>query len=134
MLLMAMTDALGRRRQAAQQRGLRPLFPKLPADCRSRLLRIAMSADAWARLDALVTHAPAVTRPRALGQTLERLLRGDFAAAAPVAGVGASALPREPRGKPGDWQEWQIQKELALLAMAGGQAHRTLSPHSMTSL
>jgi hypothetical protein len=124
------TDALGRRRHAAQHRGLRPLFPKLPADCRSRLLRIAMSGDAWDRFEALVKQAAAATRPRAVGQTLERLLRAEVAATAPVGDVGLSAVPPEARGKPGDWQEWQIQKELALLATAGGGVHRPPSSHS----
>jgi hypothetical protein len=86
-----MRDALGRRRQPTQNRGLRPLHPRLPAHLISRSIRIAMSATAWHRLDQIT----GVTRPRAIGEILER------------------ALQPQP-----DWQDWQIRKEKQLLDRA----------------
>ncbi len=128
---MKRIDALGRRRHLAQNRGLRSLFPQLPQDCRSRLLRIAMSQQAWDQLDSLVATSSAPTQPRAYGELLERLLactdspsRMLVRAAAPTLPpqeVGISLKDRE------DWQAWQIQKELALLASSAPE-HGRLSP------
>jgi hypothetical protein len=81
-------DALGRRRQPNQATGLRPLYPRLPDNLVSRSVRIAMSATAWARLDLV----RGITKPRAVGEILER------------------ALQPQP-----DWQDWQIRKEKQLL-------------------
>lgn len=97
--LMEMTDALGRRRRPTQNRGLRSLFPKLPSAYRSRLLRLAMSGQAWERLERLVTRSAAPTLPRAYGEVVERLLENC-----------------EASSRAADWQAWQMQKELALLA------------------
>ncbi len=87
-----MRDALGRRRTPTQNRGLRPLYPRLPANLISKSVRIAMSKIAWARLEQTATHEHAQTTPRAIGQILERAL--------------------EPKT---DWQDWQIRKEKQLL-------------------
>jgi hypothetical protein len=134
---MKSIDALGRRRRLAQNRGLRSLFPKLPQDCRSRLLRIAMSQQAWDRLDSLVATSSAPTQPRAYGELLERLLartgspsRILVSTAAPTMSpqeVGISLKDRE------DWQAWQIQKELALLASSAPE-HGRLSPSQQEDL
>jgi len=86
-----MRDSLGRRRQPTQNRGLRPLHPRLPGNLISRSVRVAMSAAAWRRLD----EATGVTKPRAIGEILER------------------ALAPQP-----DWQDWQIRKEKQLLRHA----------------
>ena len=85
-------DALGRRRQATQNRGLRPLYPPLPRSLVSRSIRVAMSKVAWAILDEAANRSTAVTVPRAVGEILERAL-----------------------GSRSDWQDWQIRKEKQLL-------------------
>jgi hypothetical protein len=86
-----MQDALGRRRTPTQNKGLRPLYPVLPKGLISKSIRVAMSATAWRRLD----EATGLTRPRAVGEILERAL-----------------APRT------DWQDWQIRKEKQLLRAA----------------
>lgn len=88
-------DSIGRRRRPSQSRGLRPLYPLLPAGLRSRSIRVAMTAYAWERLERLTAASSAPTAPRAIGEVLERA----------VAGVG-------------DWQDWQIRKEKQLLNRA----------------
>lgn len=96
-------DRLGRKRRPDQERGLRPLHPLLPEQWTSRALRVAMSEEDWARLEALVRqYAPeAPTQARAYGQTLAQLVR-----AAPV-----------PQADPGplDWLDWERRKTLRLL-------------------
>ena len=89
-------DALGRRRTPAQNRGLRPLYPRLERDTRSRSIRVAMSERAWAALDRATRLSRAATKPRAIGELLENAL-------------GTTAP---------DWQEWQIRKEKQLLERA----------------
>ena len=117
---MHTTDRLGRRRHPAQQRGLRPLFPKLPQACSSRLIRIAMSDAAWQRLDGLVTASSAATKPRALGELLEGLLAGEAVSRETprTAAIGSARVDTVApfHGGAPDWQDWQIRKELALLA------------------
>ena len=73
---MAQLDRLGRRRAAAQGRGLRPLFPLLPRSWLSRALRVAMPEPAWAELDARtqVEQRGGETRARALGRVLMALM------------------------------------------------------------
>ncbi len=93
-------DVLGRRRHPLQNRGLRPLFPKLPPEVQTRAVRIAMRRLSWDRMAGLLASIPAPTAPRALGQLLERFL---------AAGSGA------PPSRAVDWQAWQIQKEQRLL-------------------
>ena len=90
-----MRDSLGRHRRPGQNRGLRPLYPLLPASLVSRSIRVAMSKTAWARLEQQAANEAATTRPRAIGQLIERAL--------------------EPRP---DWQDWQIRKEKQLLRPA----------------
>jgi len=96
MVLHMSTDRLGRRRDPAQNRGLRPLHPLLEHGHRSRSIRIAMSERAWAALDRAVRFSRAATKPRAIGELLEQAL-------------GTSGP---------DWQEWQINKEKQLLNRA----------------
>ena len=88
-----MRDSLGRRRQPSQNKGLRPLYPPLPSNLISRSIRVAMSATAWRRLENAAERGH--TRPRAIGEILER------------------ALEPQP-----DWQDWQIRKEKQLLDRA----------------
>jgi hypothetical protein len=107
---METVDALGRRRQPGLNRGLRPLFPALPQSCESRVVRIAMTVAAWGRLDSMLSEGATATRPRALGELLERML-----ARLDAASVTEAAEP--PRGDSlNDWQDWQIRKERMLLA------------------
>jgi hypothetical protein len=119
---MERRDILGRRRQAAQNRGLRSLFPHLPAGAGSRLIRVAMSNAAWQQLDRLVAAASAPTVPRAYGELLEGWLQSSGA----VQLVPAARRPSLdsttswPSGRD-DWQSWQIEKELALLAAVRGE-------------
>lgn len=87
-------DSLGRRRQPTQSRGLRPLFPPLDPTQRSESVRIAMTERAWQALDGHVTQSHAPTKPRAIGDLLERALGT------------ANTI---------DWQEFQIRKEKQLL-------------------
>ncbi len=109
-------DALGRRRTPGQNRGLRPLYPVLPQNVESRVMRVAMLRPAWERLDAMVLEGGGGTRPRALGALLEKLLAAfDSKTAAElryaVAGEYAPAS---------DWQDWQIHKERSLLFQDAG--------------
>jgi hypothetical protein len=92
-----MRDSLGRRRDPSQNRGLRPLYPRLTAGLRSRSIRIAMSEWAWGALDKLAAASHEATKPRAIGQLLERALQAHETA---------------------DWQDWQIRKEKQLLTKA----------------
>lgn len=92
-----MKDALGRRRTPTQTKGLRPLYPLLDGQQRSHSVRIAMTQRAWAALDRAITNSRALTRPRAIGDLLERAL-----------GMSQTV----------DWQEWQIRKEKQLLEEA----------------
>ena len=118
---MTGVDRLGRRREARQHRGLRPLFPKLPADILTRALRVAMSEQAWRRLDELAEAMAAPTRPRAIGAVIERALQPAEATPAETAG-DHRRLPSRPRhgeGRPSDsaWLSWQAQKEQRLLGL-----------------
>jgi len=115
---MPTVDRLGRRRQPAQHRGLRSLFPVLPPDCQSRLMRVAMSAAAWARLESLVATGAAPTPPRALGMLIESWLSA--AAPRPAAFTAAPSPPE--RDSSSNWQVWQMRKELALLASSQHRA------------
>ena len=69
-------DRRGRRRAEGQERGLRPLYPELPATWLSRALRVSMPEAMWAQFDALVRRAApgAETAPRAAGRALMDLL------------------------------------------------------------
>ncbi len=127
---MESCDRLGRRRRPGQHRGLRSLFPHLPVGTRSRLIRVAMSSVAWERLDGLVATSSAPTVPRAYGELLEGWLRGVGAAKPATAAIDLSgerdvAAP----GDQSDWQNWQIEKEVALLAAAGRMVRTGASLH-----
>jgi len=111
---MERRDTLGRRRGADQNRGLRPLFPRLPAGVRSRLIRVAMAAAAWDRLDVLVAQSSAPSLPRAYGELLEGWLGAAATGPQDAAAIPPSALAP---ALVADWQDWQMRKELALLAM-----------------
>jgi hypothetical protein len=118
---METVDALGRRRSPGQNRGLRPLFPRLPQSFESRVLRIAMTRPAWSSLDAqldAMTASAEATRPRALGELLERMLaRLDTEAANRPLPSQALAAPADESTD--DWQDWQNRKERMLLTQTG---------------
>lgn len=101
-------DRRGRRRQPNQERGLRPLHPVLPGHWTSKAIRVAMSADDWARFERLVesvarqTHTP--TLARANGLVLSHLLEH-------------AAQTRSDPG-PLEWMDWERQKTLRLLRSA----------------
>jgi hypothetical protein len=107
---MDMRDSLGRRRQPDQNRGLRPLFPRLPSSFESRAVRIAMTTPAWNRIDSLMAERDNETRPRALGEVIETLLA--YFDRPPTS---ESANAEREQFTTADWQDWQIQKERALL-------------------
>ena len=111
---METRDRIGRRRQPGQNRGLRPLFPKLPSTFESRAVRIAMTAPAWHRIDTMVAERPHETRPRALGEVVETLL-AHFEAAQRSQAASDSRPAESEQFTGADWQAWQIHKERALL-------------------
>jgi hypothetical protein len=77
------------------------LHPLLPPAWMSRALRVAMSAEDWARFDALVGEASfrVPTQARAHGEVIAELIRD------------------RPGPKPGssNWMDWESQKALRLL-------------------
>jgi hypothetical protein len=99
-------DRRGRRRHPGQERGLRPLHPRLPEKWTSKAVRIAMSRDDWARFDALVRSVSpqTPTLARAHGLAIARLI--DHADAS------------RPSPGPLDWMDWERQKTLRLLRSA----------------
>jgi hypothetical protein len=103
-------DRLGRRRTPGQERGLRPLYPALPEEWVSRVLRVAMSESDWARFEDMVadytTLAP--TQARACGLVLSRLLRSEA----------------EQETGPLNWMDWERRKTLQLLRARGSFANR----------
>src|SRR5438094_663665 len=99
-------DVVGRRRRPGQSRGLRPLFPKLPAGFESRLVRIAMASAAWRQLEDLLHASSAPTMPLAWGDLLVHALAIEQASE-----NDASAYADEVSGYH-DWQLWQKEKEL----------------------
>jgi hypothetical protein len=91
-------DSRGRLRRQGQERGLRPLYPRLPGFFESRLLRAAMARSDWAMLDRLAAAARASGEPtaaRAVGAAIARLLR-----AAEPAPVRSAVL----------WLDWEMEK------------------------
>jgi hypothetical protein len=115
-------DSIGRKRQPGQNRGLRPLFPKLPTSFESRAVRIAMTTPAWNQIDNLMAARAHQTRPRALGEVIETLLAHfesaltePWAVAIHSREVSAPRVPETEHFTTADWQDWQIQKERALL-------------------
>jgi hypothetical protein len=127
---MEITDALGRRRRLTQNRGLRPLFPKLPSEYSSRLIRLAMSSRAWEQIERLVAGSSAPTLPRAYGEVVERLLETFEASSRSVVGTPFRLPPKATveaeQASQEDWLIWQMQKELALLAASAPKPGHTL--------
>jgi hypothetical protein len=125
-----MTEAFGRRRRLTQNRGLRSLFPRLPSEYRSRVIRLAMSLQAWERLERLVARSTAPTQPRAYGEVMERLLENSDSSSRVPVRPSSQMLPDamvEPvHESRQDWQAWQMQKELALLAASAPERWRRL--------
>ena len=99
-------DCLGRHRQPGQERGLRPLYPPLPRQWSSKVLRVAMSCEDWERFDALIENiAPeAPTEARAQGIVIARLIE--------------LARPPQIAQGPLDWMDWEREKTLRLLREA----------------
>jgi hypothetical protein len=99
------TDASGRVRRDGQERGLRPLYPRLPSEWVSRAVRIAMPASAWAQFDALVARAAAgaETGARATGRAVMALMARDT-------------------GRTAHWLDWEREKSRRLLGAAGRAA------------
>ena len=127
-------DVLGRRRRPQQNRGLRSLFPKLPQDAQSRLVRIAMSGRAWERLEQLVSQSATSTKPRSYGEVLERLLDNLPAPPPPSLEPKVPVFLTNPEQEEevtnnhaGNWQTWQMQKERALLSPSLTQGEQPLS-------
>ena len=100
-------DRRGRRRQPDQERGLRPLHPRLPGQWTSKVLRVAMSEEDWSRLESLVgsTGSQAPTQARAHGMVISQLL-------------DTSARQSRPSAGPTHWLDWERQKTLRLLSPA----------------
>ena len=80
------------------------MHPLLPPTWMSRALRIAMSAEDWARFDALVGEASyqTPTQARAHGEAIAGLIR-DRARTNPG---------------PSNWMDWESQKATRLLRKA----------------
>ena len=100
-------DRRGRRRQPNQERGLRPLHPRLPGQWTSKAMRVAMSEEDWARFESLVRSAGpmAPTEARAHGMVISRLL-------------DTSADKARTTHGPLDWMDWERKKTLRLLCPA----------------
>jgi hypothetical protein len=100
-------DARGRRRAAGQERGLRPLYPRLPEGWISRALRASMPAERWQQLDDWIARARpgASTEARAAGQALMALLD-----------AAEHATPEV------HWLDWEREKTWRLLQAAGRAA------------
>jgi hypothetical protein len=96
-------DRRGRRRQPNQERGLRPLHPRLPQKWTSKAVRVAMSEEDWSRFETLVRGLAhlAPTQARAHGIVISTLID----------------LTGPQRTSPGplDWMDWERQKTLRLL-------------------
>jgi hypothetical protein len=78
-----------------------------------------MRSAAWQRLESLVSNSSAPTSPRAYGELLEQLLE-NFNSSPVTDGSSFQAQPLAMEDRieesHGDWQAWQMQKELGLLA------------------
>jgi hypothetical protein len=79
-----------------------------------------MPSETWERIERLVSRSSAPTLPRAYGEVMERLLENFEASSRAVVHPSSKALPRFEEkpiyGTRDDWQAWQMQKDLALLA------------------
>jgi hypothetical protein len=79
-----------------------------------------MPSGAWERIERLVSRSSALTLPRAYGEVIEQLLanlhsttRGNVHPSLHTLG---QSVGQPIEGTREDWQAWQMQKELALLA------------------
>ena len=96
-------DRLGRRRSPEQERGLRPLYPALPEEWISKVLRVAMSGIGLGavRGSGGGRYAPmAPTQARACGLVLSSLLHSE----------------RQPDPGPLNWMDWERQQDAATAA------------------
>jgi hypothetical protein len=79
-----------------------------------------MALESWQRIERLVSRSSAPTQPRAYGEVMEQLLENFDSSSREVVRPSFHALHRsveEPvYGTREDWQTWQMQKDLALLA------------------
>ena len=100
-------DSLGRRRADRQERGLRPLYPPLPPNWVSRLLRVCMPEPRWREFDRLVAdvRGHAATEPRAIGRLVMHLMNE----------APAMAPDRH-------WLDWEHEKARRLLDRSGRAA------------
>ena len=89
-------DRRGRLRRPDQERGLRPLFPRLDEGWESRAVRIAMPVAFWGLFERLASFFPAQTQARSSGEAIVYLLRREQSDAA-------------------QWLDWDQQKQLRLL-------------------
>ena len=99
------TDTLGRRRAEGQERGLRPLHPRLPENWISRAVRISMPDWRWRQFDALVGKVKDFTGARAAGQVLAQLMDAHTKAAPAV-----------------HWLDWEHEKAKRILKFEGTAA------------
>jgi hypothetical protein len=89
-------DRRGRIRQPDQERGLRPLYPALDEGWESRALRVAMPIGLWRLFDRLVDFFPSSTQARSFGEAIAYLLRRE-------------------QGSPGQWLDWEQEKQRRLI-------------------
>jgi hypothetical protein len=79
-----------------------------------------MAMESWQRIERLVSRSSAPTQPRAYGEVMEQLLENFDSSSRDVVHPTFQGLSRsvdEPiYGARDDWQAWQMQKDLALLA------------------
>jgi hypothetical protein len=79
-----------------------------------------MAMESWQRIERLVSRSSAPTLPRAYGEVMEQLLENFDSASRDVVRPTFQALHRSVEkpiyGTRDDWQAWQMQKDLALLA------------------
>jgi hypothetical protein len=79
-----------------------------------------MPSQAWERIERLVSRSSAPTQPRAYGEVVEQLLENFASSSRDVVRPSVQALHGSVEetiyGTRDDWQAWQMQKDLALLA------------------
>ena len=109
-------------------------FPKLPGAFQSRAIRVAMPSETWQRIDRLVSRSLAPTLPRAYGEVMEQLLENFDSSSRDVVRPTFQGLHRsveEPTyGARDDWQAWQMQKDLTLLAASAPERQQRDVSHA----
>src|SRR5262245_28465718 len=98
-------DTLGRQRAEGQERGLRPLHPRLPENWISRAVRVSMPESRWRQFDGLIRKVKDFTGARAAGQVLAQLLDAHDKAAPTV-----------------HWLDWEHEKAKRILKFEGTAA------------